>query len=314
MSVRPLVLPLGLATALALTACGSSASTGATGSGTAPATVEITHAQGRTSVPVKPAKVAVFDFGVLDTVDALGGHVVALPKQALPKTLDKYKDASYVDAGTMQEPDLEKLAQAKPDVILIGPRTAAKYADLTKIAPTVDLSMKGTDVIADGKAQARSLGTIFDATSTVDQGLTTLDEAVSRTAAKAANAGTGLVLMTSGGKVAAFGPGSRFGLVHDQLKVAPAMNDLKVDRHGQALGFEAIAKAAPKRLFVVDRDAAIGQSGAAAKQVLDNPLVGGTPAWKDGKVTYLDGQRWYVMGSGLRNLPEMVAEVERGLS
>ena len=305
---RPALVASLLSGALALSACGGA--TESAGSAEPGESVEIQHAQGSTSVPVKPARVAVLDFGVLDTVDALGGNVVAVPHRGLPAFLEKFTGESYTDIGTMQEPDMERLAAAEPDVILIGGRSAPKYAELAKIAPTLDLSLTGNDAIADAKEQAQQIGSIFDGREQVERELATLDDTIERVAGKAANAGTGLVLMSSGGKVSAFGPESRFGVIHRQLGVKPAMGELSTDRHGQALSFEAIASADPDHLFVIDRDAAIGQSGAAAARVLDNALVNRTKAATNDKITYLDGQRWYIAGSGLRNLPAMVAVVE----
>ena len=43
--------------------------------------------------------------------------------------------------------------------------------------------------------------------------------------------------------------------------------------HGQPVTFEYIKKTNPDWLFVLDRSAAIGEEGKAAKDVLDNPLV-----------------------------------------
>ena len=43
--------------------------------------------------------------------------------------------------------------------------------------------------------------------------------------------------------------------------------------HGQPVTFEYIKKTTPDWLFVLDRSAAIGEEGKAAKDVLDNPLV-----------------------------------------
>ena len=62
------------------------------------------------------------------------------------------------------------------------------------------------------------------------------------------------------------------------------------------------------------RDAAIGQEGAAAKQVLDNPLVARTPAWTNDKVVYLDGSDWYTIGFGLDSTERMVKAVQDALS
>lgn len=61
-------------------------------------------------------------------------------------------------------------------------------------------------------------------------------------------------------------------------------------------------------LFVVDRDAAIGQEGQAAAQVLDNELMANTTAWSNGDVTYLDGGRWYIMIHGVDNAVEMLSD------
>ena len=48
--------------------------------------------------------------------------------------------------------------------------------------------------------------------------------------------------------------------------------------HGQPVTFEYIKKPNPDWLFVLDRSAAIGEEGKAAKDVLDNPLVAETTA------------------------------------
>lgn len=48
--------------------------------------------------------------------------------------------------------------------------------------------------------------------------------------------------------------------------------------HGQPVTFEYIKKTNPDWLFVLDRSAAIGEEGKAAKDVLDNPLVAETTA------------------------------------
>ena len=48
--------------------------------------------------------------------------------------------------------------------------------------------------------------------------------------------------------------------------------------HGQPVTFEYIKKTNPDWLFVLNRSAAIGEEGKAAKDVLDNPLVAETTA------------------------------------
>ena len=48
--------------------------------------------------------------------------------------------------------------------------------------------------------------------------------------------------------------------------------------HGQPVTFEYIKKTNPDWLFVLDRSAAIGEEGKAAKDAPDNPLVAETTA------------------------------------
>ena len=120
-----------------------------------------------------------------------------------------------------------------------------------------------------------------------------LDEKIAAVKADAADAGTGLVVLTSGGEVTAYGPGSRFGWIHDTLGVTPAVADVEAATHGDAISFEFILEANPDWLFVIDRDAATGSGGAEA--VLDR-LVQQTNAWKNGHVVYIDGPLYIVNG------------------
>jgi ABC-type enterochelin transport system, periplasmic component len=79
--------------------------------------------------------------------------------------------------------------------------------------------------------------------------------------------------------------------------------------HGDAISFEYIAEKDPDILLVLDRDAAIGESGTAAQQVLDNELVRGTTAWENDDVHYLDSSVWYIAPNGLPSVEQMVEEV-----
>ena len=47
---------------------------------------------------------------------------------------------------------------------------------------------------------------------------------------------------------------------------------------------------------MLDRGAAIGEEGQAAKDVLNNPLVAETTAWKKGQVVYLDSGTYLAAG------------------
>ncbi|WP_235854275.1 ABC transporter substrate-binding protein [Nonomuraea aridisoli] len=121
-------------------------------------------------------------------------------------------------------------------------------------------------------------------------------------------------MLTTGGKVSAHGPGGRFGIVHDVLGVKPAADGLKTDTHGNAVSHEFIADKNPDLLYVVDRDAVVAESGQAAKQVLDNELVNGTNAAKNGKIVYLDPFIWYLAPNAMSSVENMVKTIGDSLT
>lgn len=310
-----------VAATLALAGCSAPAATPAASDGTAaanaaPQNITITHKQGTAEVPVDPAKVVVLDTASLDTLDELDleDRVVGIPQMAaMPEGLKTYADTETV--GTAQEPDLEAIAALDPAAIIISGRSAAKYAELNEVAPTIDLSSDNAKPIESLKTSAQALGDLFNVREKVDAELAELDELIADAKGSVKTDAKSLILLTSGGKVSAFGPGARFGgLIHDVLGVPAAATDLEASQHGQAVSFEFIAETNPDVLFVVDRDAAIGQQGQAAKQVLDNPLVARTPAWTNDKVIYLDGSDWYTIGFGLDSTERMVEAVKDAVS
>lgn len=261
--------------------------------------VEVSHVQGSTTLPAKPEKVIVLDFATLDTLDALGVPVAGVPSAAvLPERLQKYSADDVLKAGTAFEPNYEAINAAKPDLVLVAGRSAPKYDMLKRIAPTVDLTPDAADLLGSLEHNTKLLAGLFDKEDVADAKLATLHESIDALKAKAAQAGPGLIVLTTGGKMSAYGPGSRFGVLHDAFGIVPADPNLKVSLHGQAISFEYILKTNPEWLFVIDRDAAIGREGTSAQRLLDNELVRKTAAWQKGHVVYLDAANWYLLGSG----------------
>jgi len=272
----------------------------------------VTHAQGETSVPVNPAKVITFDLATIDTLDALGVEIAGLPGTNLPEYLSKYGEDKYLKVGSLFEPDYEAVAAAAPDLIIVAGRSSAAYPELAKIAPTIDLSNDWTKFEASIRANSEILGQIFSKQDEIKALETKLDESIATAKAKAPEAGTALVILTNAGEVTAFGPGSRFGWLYDTLGLKAAASSAEAGAHGDAVSFEYILEANPDWLFVIDRDAATG-GAEAAKQVLDNELVGQTNAWKNGHVVYLDPVRTYIINGGLPAFTLLVDQVADAL-
>ena len=102
--------------------------------------------------------------------------------------------------------------------------------------------------------------------------------------------------------------------MHDVFGIKPADPELQVATHGQAVSYEYILETNPDWIFVVDRDAAIGQQAQPAAALLDNELVRQTKAWKDGHVVYLDSAKLYLTASGLKSQQDIVDQLAQALS
>ncbi|MGW6301255.1 siderophore ABC transporter substrate-binding protein [Peribacillus butanolivorans] len=273
--------------------------------------ITVKHQLGETKVKTNPEKVVVFDMGTLDTLDKLGVEVAAVPHDGLPKYLSKYEGTTE-NAGGLKEPDFEKINEIAPDLILISGRQSDAYEELSKIAPTVYVGVDTTKYMESFEENVTLLGKIFGKEKEAAKEFASVEENITALKEKAPTDKKGLIILASGGKVSAYGPDSRFGIIHDVFGV-PAVDDkLEVSTHGQSISFEYIAEKDPDYLFVVDRDAVAGD-GAAAKKTVENDIVKNTKAYKEGNIIYLDPNYWYLSGGGLESVDSMVKEISKGI-
>ncbi len=269
----------------------------------------VVHGLGETAVPASPRRVVAFDLAALDTLDALEvEQVVGVPGSAYAQHLAKYADPRYLKLGTLFEPSYEAVHAAGPDLIIVGGRSAAKYGELARIAPTIGLRASTESYLERVAANTEMLGRIFGREVEARAATARLHEAVDALKATTPGRGRGLVVLTTGNRMSAYGPGSRFGVIHDALGVPAAAPGLAVSLHGQAISSEFILQTDPDWLFVVDRDAAIGRGGAA-QRMLDNPLVRQSRAWRAGRIVYLNPFNWYVATGGIQASRLMVDEI-----
>ena len=85
--------------------------------------------------------------------------------------------------------------------------------------------------------------------------------------------------------------------------------------HGNEASFEYIVEKNPDYIFVMDRDAAIGTDGAKlAQEIMENELVKGTDAYKNGHIVYLKHPAvWYTAEGGITALDLMLQDLETAL-
>ena len=262
--------------------------------------VDVTDAQGTRDLPQRPRTVVVFDLAALDTLDALGVVVKGVPDWAMTGDLEKYRGDAYPKVGSLFEPDFEAVAALSPDLIVIGGRSQKHFAALSEIAPVLDLTPDNADFRGSVRRNAETIGKLFGKEAEVAERLHRLDATTTRLREMTADQGRGLVVLTTGGKISAYGPGSRFSEIHDLYGLAAADPTIEATTHGQVISWEYILKANPDWLIVIDRDAAIGKAETPARALLDNELVNRTRAAQAGHVVYLDPVAMYLTSSGLR--------------
>ncbi|MCK0119524.1 siderophore ABC transporter substrate-binding protein [Loktanella sp. F6476L] len=276
-------------------------------------TTEIETAVGAVTVPVAPETVVTFDLAALDTLTALGVPVAAVPVIAPPAYLADAFDGTP-KVGTLFEPDFEALAVMAPDFIIAGGRSQSQVEPLSAIAPTIDMTISGDNLLSDAQARVTAYGTMFAQQDTATALLADLDAAIENARSVTDGQGNALIVLTNGGKVSAYGDDSRFGWLHTALGLPEAFPELNAETHGEAISFEFIAEVNPDWIFVVDRGAAIGQEGEAAAVTLDNPLVAGTTAGQNDQIVYLDSARLYLVGGGYQSMTGTIDEVVAAFS
>lgn len=279
-------------------------------------TVTIEHYSGTDEVPVDPETIVVMDLGMLVTLDSLGIEADGFGSLGtpVPEEYQAVVDAPE-DVGTAFEPDYEAINALEPDLIIVATRSSATYPDMSEIAPTVDMTFdESVDYMTAFRQRHEQLGQIFGIEDEVAERLDSIDAEVAAMAEQTADAGTALVILTSGAEVSAYGAGSRFGAVHDIFGYAPADESLQTEEtHGEVVSFEYILEADPDALFVVDRSAAIGEDAASAAEILDNDLVNQTSAAQNDRIVYVDAFSWYLAGNSIPGIHGVMADIETSL-
>ncbi|WP_282026285.1 siderophore ABC transporter substrate-binding protein [Limimaricola cinnabarinus] len=273
----------------------------------------VATAAGEVAVAAQPETVVALDLAAIDALDALGVELAGVPEITPPAYLEAaMEDVERV--GTLFEPDYEALAVMAPDLIVAGGRSQSVVEPLSAVAPTIDMTIWGEDLIGQAKARVATYGAIFDRSDAAAELTGALDDKLATVQDTVTDKGAALILLTNGGKVSAYGADSRFGWLHAALDLPEAYPDLDAETHGEAVSFEFISEVDPDWIIVIDRGAAIGQDGEAAQATLDNPLVAGTKAAQNDQILYLDSAPLYLAGGGIQSLMGTLGEIEAGFS
>lgn len=270
-------------------------------------------------VPYDAQRIAVMDMAALDILDSLGlgDRVVGSSSTSLDYLQDYVTNESVSNLGTIKEADMEAVMACEPDVIFIGGRLSSSYDALSEIAPVVFLS---TDteigVVESMRKNASTIASMFGVEDQVDSLMSGFDTRIEALAAFAADK-TAIVGMCTSGSFNVLGNDGRCSIIGVEVGFENIGVDAEIDTstHGNEASFEFIVEKAPNYIFVMDRDAAIGTDGAQlAQEIMENELVMGTDAYKNGNIVYLEHPAvWYTAEGGIHALDLMLSDLESAL-
>ncbi|MFF2175760.1 siderophore ABC transporter substrate-binding protein [Lysinibacillus sp. NPDC058147] len=267
-------------------------------------TVEITDAHGTVTVPVNPKNVVALDNRTFETLADWSIDLVAVPKDVMPADSPYVKDDSVKNIGNHREPNLEIIAAADPELVIVGQRFADYYEEIKKLVPNavvidlnVDVSEEaatpGENLVNGLKNSTIALGKIFDKNEEAKQVVADFDKVIED--AKSAYNGKDKVMsvIVGGGDIGFSAPhsGRVWGPMYEIFDWAPALEvaDSTSDHKGDEVSVEAIAQSNPDWLFVLDRDAAISgeEDSVPAQDVIANaPALQKTTAVSKKHIVY----------------------------
>ncbi|HEL2575215.1 siderophore ABC transporter substrate-binding protein [Streptococcus suis] len=284
--------------------------------------ITIQTSTGETTVPSNPQKIVVLDYGVADSLRALGKEdtIVGMPKDSLPTYLKDLKDKKEItNVGNLREVNLETVAELEPDLIILSSRTQDQQAEFEKIAPAIYFENSTSDYLNSVKTNATELAKLFgdEAVKEAESKLADIDRLVQTAQDKNKNTQlTTLTVLLNEGSMAGIAPDGRYSFIYKTLGFQPT--DLKLEEntqgnqgrsHGSSLSLESVSQINPDIIFVVDRTLAIGGDDTQNSDILNNALIQETNAGKNKKIITLTPDLWYLSGGGLESTKLMFEEV-----
>ena len=295
-----------------------------------PTSVEITDIYGTVTVPVNPQRVVALDNRTFETLSDWGIPLVAAPKGVMPADSPYVADESIPNIGSHNDPNLEILAAADPDLVIIGQRFGSRYDEIKALVPNAvvinlnfDVSVNAEhpgDNLVDGlKNSTLALGAIFDKNDEAAQLVADFDAAIAD--AKAAYNGTDTIVsvVVSGGNIGYSAPRSGrvwgpmyevFGWV-SALEVAGATSD----HQGDDISVEAIAQSNPDWIFVLDRDAstsAAADSKPAKDVINESPALQNVTAIVDEQIVFAPNDTY--TNESIQTYLELFSDLAKALS
>lgn len=301
---------------LSMVACSQDKpSSNSQGNSTTPtsSTISVTHDLGVTQAPLDAQNIVVLDLAILDMLDSLGlgDRVTGIPKQSSVSYLTSYiEDSNVVNLGSLKEIDMEALNALSPDIIFIGGRLASEYENISKIAPTILLSVDNSiGYMNSFSSNLNTVASLFGLEEKAENLMSGLNERIA-TLQKTASGKTALVNIVTSGSISTLGSNSRCSLIVNEIGFENMSTQVD-STHGDNASFELLLEKNPDYIFVLDRDTAINAQGAkTAKEVMENEIIMKTKAYENGTIVYLTPDIWYLSEGGITATDMMLRDIE----
>ena len=259
----------------------------------------IVHDFGTTELKKVPKRIVILDnlYGeILNPLDItpVGATTGQADSQEFSTLFKKqYKDAKVVSVGWQGNPDLDKIAELKPDLILMTGEQEDLYEELSEIAPTVGYQIN-TDENWDYHETSLKVAEIFDKRDEMKKDLDRVDarEAVFAENVKAKFGNQKLMYLRVTDNDIRYYAYGHFGYLYDTYHFNRA-ETFNPDDMLQVID--------PDKLKDINPDLLIVQ--ADSQELLDNKLKN-TPVWtslkavQNNKVIYADYST-YMLGFGI---------------
>ncbi|WP_017587702.1 siderophore ABC transporter substrate-binding protein [Nocardiopsis ganjiahuensis] len=297
---RPVTaLSLILASSLVIAGCSTDQQDADASAAAEGATAEVEDNNGTQTVNTPPASVVALDNRTFETLSDWDIELSAAAVSLMPDTIDYTQDDSIVDIGTHNEPDLEAIVAAEPDLVVNGQRFAQYHDDIAALVPdatVLELDPRdGEPFDAELKRQVTVLGEVFDKQDEAAQIVEDFDAAVERVVEAYDEGDSVMAVTTSGGEIGYLAPGvgRSLGPAFDLFGLTPALevDGASDDHQGDDISVEAIADSDPDWILVMDRDAAVAADEAgyeeADKILSESEALSGVTAVENEQIVYM---------------------------
>ncbi|MFI7342464.1 ABC transporter substrate-binding protein [Streptomyces sp. NPDC050085] len=310
---------LALTTALSLSACSSDdAAKDKPGPPAADGTHTVKTAMGDVKVKNNPQRVVVLDTAELDSAITLGvkpvGATRAGAEQAFLSYLPQSQTTGITEVGEIANPNLEKIAGLKPDLILSSKiRDGQRYQQLSAIAPTVLTESTGYPWKQNFRTHADALGKKPRAEQAIKRYETHVAAVTKALGGKAKAAGTqvNVVRFVEGADIRIYGKQNYIGTILADVGVGrPAVTDKAKDGFSYDVSPEQIDKADADVIFT----STYGSPGKAkVTETTTSGLWRGLKAVRDDRVFQVDDELW-IQGIGYSAADQILDELQSDLT